>query len=532
MSYELIDVNEIEYMEKYHVSSLLGKILASSSLTEQQIDEILNGDMELSYSYAPCIEECIKRILLAQKNHEKVFIGGDYDADGITATAIMKDTLDRLGIQNGYYIPDRFKEGYGLSSKTVQAAYDKGYTLIMTVDNGVKAHEAIAKAHELGIDIIVTDHHTIEEEVNATLLVHPTLMEEQFCYLSGAGVALEISRRLLGDIPLHTTLACIASIGDVMQLWKETRKIVKCGLRYLEQNAIPSINALFRNGSEITPTSISFQVVPKLNSVGRMNDLSNVNTLVTYLLLKDINTIHSYVQQLNHVNDVRKNLSNTMCKEAEKQLTDDDLFIIYDESFHEGICGLAAGKIANQYHKPTLIFAKNGEQIKGSGRSVEGFDLFTFLSQDFEMLTAFGGHTQAVGLAMNEEDFESFKQVALDKMKESQFVYEPPVTKAIQIQSDQVSIQDIMDLNRLLPIPKEIETTLFAIVEPVLQNKFESSKVIKYHFANQNTGFDAILFPWKGLDKVDEPRLVIGQLSLNRWRNQITPQMEIEYIEA
>ena len=191
---------------------------------------------------------------------------------------------DKLQIENGYYIPDRFKEGYGLSSHTVELAHAKGYSLIITVDNGVKAFDAIQKAKELGIDIIVTDHHQIDEEVPADIVVHPLYMEERFKYLSGAGVALELALNLIGENETHIALAAIALIGDVMPYWLETRIIIQKGIKLIQKGVLPSVSSLLRKDIEIDETAVAFQVVPKLNSIARMKDNSNVNTLVPFLL--------------------------------------------------------------------------------------------------------------------------------------------------------------------------------------------------------------------------------------------------------
>ncbi len=529
MNWSLLDVNEKQISEKYHVSVLLGKILAASDLDEEKIDELLHGPDTMHTSKAECVLKCCQRILEARKNHEKVFVGGDYDADGICATAIMKDTLDRLGIENGYYIPDRFREGYGLRASTVEAAVKKGYTLILTVDNGVKAFEAIEKAAELGVQIIVTDHHEIDEEVKADLVVHPDYMEEEFRYFSGAGVALQISRNLLGDLPSHTALAAAAAIGDVMPLWRQTRVLVKNGLQAIKNNAVPAFTAMMRQGSPADVQTISFQIVPKLNSVGRMNDISNVNTLVPFLLCTKPDTINTYVQQLNRVNDARKQLSTAMTKKAEDMCDENaDFLLIYDESFHEGICGLAAGKIADRLHKPVIVMAKNDDMIKGSGRSVEGFNMFEFFSRDFDMLQAFGGHEMAVGISVAEADFERFAEKISEKMKRSGFEYHEKTLTALRVHPDDLTLDNVIDLQILEPYPKEIIRPLFAVENAECFKSFASDKVVKYHFENRDLGFDGVLYKRKGIIPLDMPNLVIGTASVNRWRNVVSVQLEIE----
>ena len=258
MKYNVIDVDVSSLQEKYQIGLLSAKLLKASSLDDEAIHELFTTDTALTTSKADCIQKCCKRLLQAKENHEKVMIAGDYDADGICSTTIMKMTLMKLKIEHGYYIPDRMKEGYGLSAHTVELAHQKGYRLIITVDNGVKAHAAIQRANELGLDIIITDHHQIDEEIDTPYVVHPNYMESEYCYLSGAGVALQIARNLIGDNDIQTAFACVAAIADVMPLWKETRRIVKRGLAVLKQGRPRSLISLLNPGSGVDMTSISF----------------------------------------------------------------------------------------------------------------------------------------------------------------------------------------------------------------------------------------------------------------------------------
>lgn len=529
MNWSLIDVNEQSVCEKYHVSALLGKVIAASQLEADRIDELLHGDMEVHTSRAECVLKCCQMILEAGRNHQKVFVGGDYDADGICATAVMKDTLDRLGIENGYYIPDRFREGYGLKPSTVEAAAKKGYSLIITVDNGVKAFDAIEKAAQLGVTMIVTDHHETDGNVNADLLVHPDLMEEEFRYYSGAGVALQISRNLLGDVPSHTALAAVAAVGDVMPLWKQTRVLVKNGLREIRNNAVPAFTAMMRPDSPADTQTVSFQIVPKLNSVGRMNDISNVNTLVPFLLSRNPDTVGAYVQQLNRVNEARKQLSTAMAKKAEDICDGSaDFLLVYDESFHEGICGLVAGRLADRLHKPVIVMARNSGMIKGSGRSIEGFNMFEFFSSGFDMLQAFGGHEMAVGITVAEQDFERFSETISRKMKQTGFEYREKEEHAIRVHPDDITLDSVIDLQVLDPYPRELARPVFALEHAECFKSFSSQKVVRYHFENRDLGFDGVLFARKNIPQCEKPEIVIGTPSVNRWRNIVSVQFEIE----
>lgn len=525
MSYRVVEADGSSYEKEYGLTGLAAKIAACSELDEKKIRE-LREIGNVTVSGADCVQKACARLMQAREHHEKVFIGGDYDADGICATAIMKKTLDVLGIANGYYIPDRLKEGYGLSVHTVQLAVQKGYTLIITVDNGVKAFDAVEAAKDLGIDVIVTDHHVLEGEVKADILVHPDLMEEDYSTLSGAGVALEISRALIGDDPDLVAIAAVAAIGDVMPLWKETRRIVNAGLHWLSSGHPAPLVQLVQQ-REIDETAVAFQIVPKLNAVSRMRDDSNVNTLVRYLLLTDTRQIMDYALQLERVNDARKNLSRRMTRKAESILTDDDFILLYDPSFETGISGLVAGRIANACHRPTLVMAENGEMLVGSARSVPGFNVYDFFS-GMNGLQEFGGHAMAAGLSIRREDYPVFCRQVQEKMHEAGFVYQEPEIPAILCDADDMNLEEIMGLSVFSPYPKDIVQPVFAIRDPVQLDVMKRTKVCRYHFANRTGGYDGVLFSFSGIQPLEEPHLVIGKPSLNKFRDRINCQMVIE----
>ena len=528
--YRIVDADYLPVVQKYAVSPLAAKQIACASLSEEQIGELLDPSAVLHTSGADCVLKCCERILQAQKNREKVFVGGDYDADGICSTAIMKYLLDRLGIENGYYIPDRFKEGYGLSARTVEMVKQKGYDLIITVDNGVKAHEALRKAQELDLEVIVTDHHRIEEEIEAGLVVHPDYMEPEFEYLSGAGVVLQISRNILGSNDLCNSLAAVALIGDVMPLWKQTRQIVKTGLSNLQRHEPYPLYALLYPGAPADASSVSFQIVPKLNSLGRMNDISNVNTLIPYLLSENAQVIGRFAAQINSVNDRRRQLSEIQTEQARRLCAGDGIEVIADPSFHEGICGLAAGHLADELKKPVLVFAENGGLMKGSGRSVEGFDMFEFFS-GFSGLSAFGGHAMAVGMSVKKEDFEDFRARVKEAYDGEKIVPQDPERTAVKIGADEVHLQNIYDLYRMDPFPKELQDIAFAVPYSGAHVTYSSDKVIRYTVPNRYGGFEAVLYTRKKIRQPEHPEWLIGTLSVNRFRGQVTPQLIIDSIQ-
>ena len=528
--YRIIDTDWQKTAREYGIGELSARLIACAGLSAEQVEELMDQTIDVRTSQAECVKKCAERLRMAAENHEKVFVGGDYDADGICSTAIMKHCLDRLGIVNGYYIPDRFKEGYGLSPHTVELAAAKGYTLILTVDNGVKAHEAIRKAHELGVEIIITDHHVIEEPIDAPLVVHPDYMEEEYRYLSGAGVALQISRTLIGEDDLSTSLAATAAIGDVMPLWKQTRMIVRYGLAKLRQRFPYPLSVLMYPGAPADASTVAFQIVPKLNSLGRMNDISNVNTLIPYLLSQNTDVINRYAGQINTVNTRRKELAEQQTQLAMELCTDERILLIRDDRFHEGICGPVAGRLADELRKPAVVFARSGGMLKGSGRSAGEFDLFRFFSR-FPQLTSFGGHAKAVGLSLPVSEYEAFRAEVLRAYEEEGDMPAETEKPAVIISADAVHLQNLYDLSAFDPLPAELRDIAFALPFAGAKEVYRSDKVIRYALANRTGGMEAVLYTRKNIQIPDHPQWLIGSLTISRYRNQVTPQMIIDAIQ-
>lgn len=529
MKWKRIQVDPSAMMEKYHVGPLTGSILASSGLEHETIQEILNQDSTITVSHADCIVRACQRIMTARNRKEKVFVGGDYDADGICSTAIMKRTLDRLGIDNGYYIPDRFREGYGLNQSTVRLAHQKGYSLIITVDNGVKAHEALLCARQLGMDVIVTDHHQIDAEIEADIVVHPDYMEAEYAFLSGAGVAYQIALNLLGQVDDTLTALCaVALIGDVMPLYRQTRNIVRKGIGLISRGIPYSLSKLLYKPGPCSETDIAFSIVPKLNSIARMEDRTNVNTLIPFLLSENHQLIDTYVTSLNQVNDRRKQLSAQMSEKAEAMLKEDESFaVLHDPSFAEGICGLVAGRIAGSYHKPVLVLSENGELLKGSGRSVEGFDLFSFLS-GFDKKEAFGGHKAAVGISIRKEHLPDLCDFVKENMKNIDLSQVEMETAAIVIDPSLITFDSILDLSCLSPYPKDLLQPYFMLENPDVTETVKAGKTVRYMVNTGKVMLEAVAFPSRNLPVVPHPRMLAGTLSINRFRGNVKLQMNLE----
>lgn len=521
MDYQIIDYDVNDICLKYQVSELVAKTFVYNGLNDRQIRQVLDDRSEYHENDDINLKKAVDRILEAKAKKQKVFVAGDYDCDGICATAIMKNTLDILKIENGYYIPDRFKDGYGLNCNIVSMVAGKGYDLIITVDNGIKAYEALELASKLNIDVIVSDHHIIEKELD-NIVVHPQLMSEDFKGLCGAGVALQMSLKLIGENDLHDCLAMIATIGDVMELFNENRIIVKRGLKKIYQ--FNSLLNLVGKTNNISEEDIAFSVVPKLNSIARLDDDSNPNVLVKYLLCKDLMVINKLSKQIDELNNKRKNLSKLMYDKAIGLVNDDAFIIIEDDDFNEGLVGLVAGRIAKECKRPCIIFVKKEGLLKGSGRSVKGFDMHSFLS-DFD-LVSFGGHAQAVGLAINVEDFESFKLQIKNKMADIRIdeIYD----EAIAIKTKDLTLDNLNQFEKLHPFGQGFNKPLFMIKDMII-DKYQilKDKYIKFELESK---IQAISFntSHKG---ITSPKCIVGQIGINEFRSIKNVSIQIKDME-
>ena len=506
-----------EIRDRFHLSALCSKVLAAKGLDDETIETLLEEPKLADPYSANGMKEVIARIRDAKLNHEKVLICGDYDADGICSTAILVDALRTFGIDCGFYIPNRLTEGYGLHPQTVQLAYDKGYGLLITVDNGVKAFEALQLAKKLNLDVIVTDHHNMDDPVDCLYLLHPFLMGNRFSTLSGAGVAMEISRALLGENKEHVVLACVAAIADVMSLTQETRAIVKLGIQYLKQGYCLPIRMLANDKyPKWDEVLIAFQIVPKLNVTGRLADMVNVNNTVRYLLLEDEEQICHVAKQISNLNDKRKEMSNEMVEKAKSLVHDEYRFqLLFDDSFHEGIVGLVAGKLAEELQMPVMVAARCKEGFKGSIRSQGLVDLTTFFDECKPNLSTFGGHKAAAGIGFDFKKKQAIQDYVNSRMED--VVFDTNTTyDVIDVNMKEITIAEVESLQRLAPFGEGFSEPLFLLEKQKVKECKALSKGLHTKWVLSDT-VEAMHFYDQGWKKFQEDQLVsfIGNLRIN-----------------
>jgi single-stranded-DNA-specific exonuclease len=361
------------------------------------------------------IEKAKEKILAMMKDNKKIMIYGDYDCDGITSTSILVYTFKELNYPHvGYYIPSRYLNGYGINEEMVDAIYKKGYDLIITVDNGVAAYDALKKAKEYGMEVILTDHHETKETLpECYTIVHPEFKEDK-SYLPecGAYVAFQLSRALLNKTDEYLlTLASLATISDMMPLKGYNRDIVRLGLEKAKANHYPQFNLLVGKEGIQDEKSFSFVCAPKINSLGRVLETTKVNKGVEYFVSKDLNVIKEIEQLIEFTNDKRKVITNEAASKIDLSLYENKKIIIdCFNDISEGLIGLIANKVLNEANKPCIIFTKDDKTgyLKGSARSLEGLPLVELFSKMSDLIVQFGGHALAGGIAIEEKNLPAF----------------------------------------------------------------------------------------------------------------------------
>ena len=523
--YKPTKFNEIG--RQYRINSLLSKIIEFHNFDQNALESLLNP--RLIYHDFSLFEEydmTLERIQEAIENEEKICIYGDYDCDGILATTILYQTLLELGANVGYHIPNRLVDGYGLNVERVKQMEEKGYSLIITVDNGVKAFEAIEYACECGIDVIVTDHHQFDADLpEAFSIIHTRLSPEYpFKDISGGFVAYKLASALLGrqDKYLYC-LAAITTVSDMMPLIDENRSLVKKALTFMAQEKYPSIELLLGNNQTYNTTSLGFVIAPKINSFGRLPELCNPNILVRYFLKDAPNELLMKVSTLaNEINAKRQSLTNEQYKLAMNSEHED--FLYYgSREIHEGIVGLIAGKYSREYEKPSFVmhFDESTGIYKGSARSVEGFSLHDFFTQYASLFEVSGGHDQAGGFSISQDNYQRLHDVLKEELSSLTL---SSMQNVLMIDENDLNIQNIESLSVLEPFGQGNEEPLFILMNVPIQNVYTLSegKHLKMDIEYSKVKMNALYFNKGNLLEQYKNQTylhLIGTLSVNTFRN-------------
>lgn len=405
-------------------------------------------------------------------NATKLMICGDYDCDGVTSTSIAALLAKKKNIEYGYYIPNRINEGYGISLKTVKLAHERDYKDLLLVDNGVKSHEAIQLALDLGMNVAIVDHHLIDEALpEQALLVHPDLIEDPYFHnMSAGGLMMALAEGMgLSDSYIEA-LGALATVADVMPLWGKNREIVRRGIQALNKNNFLQFDYLVKrnNYTHYTAELLAFQVSPKINSIGRMGDIANINTAVEYFLSDSFETIKNYSTQVFKINDQRKALGKQLQSQAKQKITNEKIQIISDPSYHEGLLGIVANHIAQSTGKPSIILKEYDDVYKGSARShnVSLKELFEQIDPSY--FRAMGGHDFAYGMTIEKSEFEDFK-TDLYSLMQNYDVSDGDFT-GLDVFDFEFSSDTIKELKKFEPLGEGIKLPLMRMKMPKSYN--------------------------------------------------------------
>lgn len=536
-------------IKKYQLTPIIKKFLESKSITDDEsikaiLDEtIINHDPWLLSD----MEKAVTRINEAIDKNERILVYGDYDADGVTSTTILVNTLQTLGAEVGWYIPNRFSEGYGPNELAFRNAYDEGVSLIITVDNGIQGHKEIELVQKLGVDVIVTDHHEIGRTLpEAYAIVHPMHPEYEypFHFLCGAGVAYKLSQVLLDNPPNYfVSLAAIGTIADLVSMTDENRSIVKQGLSFLNQSCPIQIKALLNQAgynNTINEETVGFIIGPRLNAVGRLEDASLAAEL---LMTEDEEEAEFLAEQVEHFNVERKEIVAQITDEAlaiaeEKVNNGNQFLLLAKENWHEGVLGIVASKIVETYALPTLILNIDLEQnhAKGSARSIEQVSMFEILSAHQDLISKFGGHHMAAGMTMEIDYIEALEQGLNDWMfKLSEHTsLEPTKHVSVKLEENDISINNIRDIQRLSPFGTDFEKPLLEIDD----NEVVDVRAIgkdKNHLKLVTGQLQLQSLFWKNGQlatqiEPGQPINLLGNLQINEWNGNQSPQFIIQDI--
>lgn len=553
-----LDSNEVqvpvqEWAKTLSVSPFLIEACLKRGLVDlKAIEEFLSPTPQLWHDpwQMHDMKKAVERIQRAIEMGESILIFGDYDADGITSTAILYETLEMLGAVVSYYLPNRFKDGYGPNQSVFEEAIQNGVTLLITVDCGIAAHQPIEWAMNHGGDVLICDHHEIPPVIpKAYAVVHPRHPEANYPFgdLSGAGVALKVAHALLGEFPEEMLdIACIGTVADLVSLTDENRTLVKLGLQQMRQTQRVGLLSWFETLQLATDTidekTIGFQLAPRLNALGRLGDASpGVNLLTTF----DQEEASEIVTLMQHENVRRQKLVDELTAEAialADQQKDQAILVLAQVNWHEGVLGIVASRVAEQLKKPTIVLSisQDGLLAKGSARSYGTFNLYKALSSCESLLRRFGGHHMAAGLTIETISLPAFMEKLNDYAQTyvQQLQGEQPLSIEQVLSIDEVTIAFIEEWQVLKPFGVDNPEPIFQIDSVQIKSKQRigtQQQHLKLLLQEDEKALNVLAFqkgPWGDQLNVQARVAVAGTLELNEWQNKRLPQLLLKDIQV
>lgn len=498
-------------------SALLAGILAARGITDpDEALTLLAGEEELSDpELLTDMHKACQRIWQAIDNGETIVVYGDYDVDGVTATALLYQHLKGMGATVKCMLPSREGDGYGLSKNAIQSIHDKGCQLIVTVDNGISAVEEAEFAAQLGVDLIITDHHLPPEQLpKAVAVVDPRREDDTspFKGLCGAGVAFKLCAALDGCpaeemLDYCGDLAAVGTVADVMPLTGENRTLVKAGLRQLQQTDRPGIEALLEEvglaGKPVTAENVSYAIAPRINAAGRMD---SAVTALQLVLCEDPDRAAELAHKLNQINVQRQETETQIFQAVQQQLEqqpdclEDRVMLLWGRDWHPGVIGIVASRMVERTGRPVIIVTVDQQgEGKGSGRSVQGFNLHACIGSCADLLIRYGGHAMAAGLSVREENLPELRRRLNEwAARECPVLHTPPLCCDLAIHLDRITVDSVRRLEQLAPYGAENPTPVFLLQNAVLDGVYSVSEG-KHSRLRLRQGNASIYAVWFGM---------------------------------
>lgn len=473
-----------------NISEIFATVLANRNIFSRKEAQVyINPEIKFFHdcSVIDDLDKAIKLLVKSSENKEKIFVYGDYDVDGVMSTVILYKVLKKYGADVNYYIPDRVEEGYGLNKDTVIKLNDMGCNVIFACDNGISALEEIKLAKDFGMKVIILDHHEpcfsednteirtdILPDADAIIDLKKNTCIYPFKMLCAGGLSFKFAREFIkftnmeyDNIGELLSFAAIATICDIVDLLDENRIIVKNGLKFLNysNNINIGLNKLIEcrqiKNKEINEDTIGYIIGPCINASGR---LESAKIAVELFITDDEKKAEELAVKLSMLNDERKNITNRAVEKITEEIenTDiinDNILVIYDNSIHESIIGIAAGRIKEKYYKPTILITDSNDFAKGSARSVEGYNIFENLYKNKELYIKFGGHAMAAGLSLKHENIKILRKKLNE---ESNRNYEEIIRIDKQLDFSDISLYLAKELELMRPFGKENKNAVFA----------------------------------------------------------------------
>ena len=486
------------------------------------------------------MEKAVERIRRAIEDGENILIYGDYDADGMTSASIIKESLEQLGAECRVYLPNRFTDGYGPNASVYKYFIEQeGISLIVTVDNGVAGHEAIELAQSMGVDVIVTDHHSMPETLpDAYAIIHPEHPDANypFKHLAGCGVAFKLACALLEEVQVELLdLVAIGTIADMVSLTDENRILVQYGLEMLGHTQRIGLQEMLTmagiSANEVTDETVGFQIAPRLNALGRLDDPNPAIDLLTGF---DDEEAHEIALMIHQKNEERKEIVQSIYEEAKTMVNPEKkVQVLAKEGWNPGVLGIVAGRLLEELGQTVIVLNIEDGRAKGSARSVEAVDIFEALDPHRDLFIAFGGHAGAAGMTLEVENLEALSQVLENYILETGIDLSGKKTINLdeELDLETLNLEMLKNFERLAPFGMDNQKPIFYIRDFHVESARTmgaGNAHLKLKISKGEASFEVVAFGqgrWVTEFAQTKNLELAVKLSVNQWNGQTALQL-------